>query len=42
MALEDLRRVYAQTIGEIAKIRTEGLVRALAIVPREKYLSSRP
>lgn len=42
MAPEDLRRVYAHTIGEIAKIRTEGLVRALAIVPREKYIGPGP
>ena len=38
MAIEDLRQLYAQTIGKTAKVRTEGLVRALAIVPREQGL----
>jgi len=38
MAIEDLRQLYAQTVGKTATVRTEGLVRALAIVPREQGL----
>jgi protein-L-isoaspartate(D-aspartate) O-methyltransferase len=42
LTVEDARRFYAEEIREIAEIRTDALVEALARVPREAFLGPGP
>jgi protein-L-isoaspartate(D-aspartate) O-methyltransferase len=42
MITEALRLAYAQQIADTAKLRSDAVRRALAVVPREKFLGSGP